>query len=156
MRANRKPSVATRAHNEVVELQRGHAGNGRADVLAEALEKALVEKYENEQDKDAFVELQWEYEQLEEKFEELQERARPAFELLESDISLVAVRAFIRRRRESEPIVPPEHGYEWFAIQRESTDIIEQLLNEVEAYRKLATPKKTDQLSKDIEKLRKP
>jgi hypothetical protein len=156
MRANRKPSVATRAHNDVAELQRGHAGNGRADVLAEALEKALVEKYENEQDKDAFVELQWEYEQLEEKFEELQERARPAFELLESDISLVAVRAFIRRRRESEPIVPPERGYEWFAIQRESTDIIEQLLNEVEAYRKLATPKKTDQLSKDIEKLRKP
>jgi hypothetical protein len=66
----------------------------------------------------------------------------------EADANLVVAKRLLADRRHHEPLVPPGQGYggdysssvryERFVADREVTDLLEQLIEEVEAYRKLA------------------
>ena len=62
----------------------------------------------------------------------------------EAEVNLVKAKRMLQDRRFSEPAVPPEDGfndhgrYDRFRRDRDVTDLLEQLIDEVEAYRKLA------------------
>jgi len=58
----------------------------------------------------------------------------------EAEVELRDAFRILRERRQREPLVAPygEKRYERFLQDREATDLIEQLLDEVDAYRKLA------------------
>jgi hypothetical protein len=63
----------------------------------------------------------------------------------EAEVDMHAAKRILRARRERQPLVPPSgyshdasERYDRFVVDRDATDLIEQLLAEVEAYRKLA------------------
>ena len=61
----------------------------------------------------------------------------------EAEVNLVKAKRTLEDRRRSEPITPPQgygSGERYAAMrdQRDVTDLLEQLIDEVEAYRKLA------------------
>jgi hypothetical protein len=64
----------------------------------------------------------------------------------EAEVELRDAKRVLRERRQREPLVAPRDGrddfgvdrYERFSQDREATDLIEQLVDEIEVYRKLA------------------
>ena len=105
----------------------------REEKLIETLEVALSDDVHNEcreRLKDAVDELA--------KADESRLRGAP-----EAEVNLFKAKRLLQDRRHNEPAVPPQgygSGDRYAAMrdQRDVTDLLEQLIDEVEAYRKLA------------------
>ncbi len=111
----------------------------REAKLVDALERALSELGDPQLHRECKEKLQDAADELRHADEE---RLRDA---PEPEVPLHRARAILRQRREREPVVPPSGQgydaavkYDRFAADRDATDLIEQLLEEVTVYRKLA------------------
>jgi len=102
--------------------------------LVEALEEALDDQHVHDECR----------ERLKDAVDELAKAdASRLREAPEAEANLVKARRLLEDRRHREPLVPPGQysssvRYKHFVADREVTDLLEQLLDEVEAYRKLA------------------
>ena len=116
----------------------GMPQTAREKLLVEELEEALRKADDDhvhdecrERLKDAVDELA--------KADESRLRGAP-----EAEVNMHKAKRLLHDRRFAEPAVPPEDGYadrgryDRFRRDRDVTDLLEQLIDEVEAYRKLA------------------